>query len=1047
MSRATITLFALFALAPGLTAQQADTAIVVGSVADSSGGALPGVTISLTHLATNTAIDVITDQRGQYRTPPLRPGDYEVSAQLEGFRRFVQQGVTLNIGDVRSVEVRLEVGSVAETITVQATPPPLNTSDSTVGTVITNEQIAALPLNGRDYLQLASLSAGTGPASSQGVVIGGQSGTAVAFLLDGHDNNSQQITTGHSGQKEIVKPSVDAIQEFKVVTNSYSAEYGRSSSGVVSVSLKSGTNSLNGSLYEFFRDDALSATNYFATTKPVDTRHQFGGAVGLPIVRNRTFFFGDAETGRIRRETTTLSTLPSASARGGQFSRTIVDPLTRLPFPGNQIPASRMDAAALRILGYVPLPQTGAATNNFVYNSPSDQDQQTWDVRIDHVFSPSHNAYVRVSSQRLENKPNSPLPPDGLGNYVVSGASDVSDNKSVAIVHNAVWSGNVISSIRVGYNRIDWDEVVPPQGLRGVGIPGVDSSNPGFSQIATTGYRTLGVSNVPNADDSKNFQVSGDVSFTKGAHTVKTGMQSYQLGIDFLSSQRSSGIFNFNGQYSGDPFADFLLGYASSASLSKYAKLNFRSPYTHFFVQDDWRATERLTLNLGLRYELNYPSVDRNDAIANFDLDTDPADPRIVLAGEEGSDRAARALVGMNYTQFAPRAGFAYLLPGDRTVLRGGAGIFYGNMITVGGMSSLEINPPNHVRVAQTTDRAIPSIFLSQGFAPDALAVSNARDVNLVSWDRSGKQPTAYQWNVNVQRELPGQVVVEAGYYYNHLVNNWRSIDGNPAPPGPGNLNSRRLYQTTAVPPTGDVITLANVTRIQKDGWSRYHGLQTKVEKRYAKGVSLLAAYTWSRTRGLEGGYQDYTNIDAEVGPTATDRPHHFVGSGIYELPFGRGRSFGSDWGGLANALLGGWTISPIVTMTSGAPLNLTVNGNPSNSSGTDRPDLIGDWQLDDPTADMWFDTSAFVANAPYTFGSAPKNLIRGPGYFNLDISIQKSFRVSDGVTADIRFESFNATNAVNLGNPNTIVGDANFGRISSAGAARQSQIAVKLLF
>ena len=1027
--------------------QQANNALLVGVVSDGTGGQLPGATVTATHVATNTSVGIVTDARGQYRTPPLRIGEYELSVQLDGFRTFVQRGVVLNIGDVRNLDVTLEIGSLEETITVEATPPPLNTSDSTVGTVITNEQIAALPLNGRDYLQLASLSAGTGPATSQGVIIGGQSGSAVAFLLDGHDNNSQQISTSHSGQKEIVKPSIDAIQEFKVVTNSYSAEYGRSSSGVVSVSLKSGTNSLNGSLYEFFRDDSLNATNYFATTKPADTRHQFGGAVGLPIVRNKTFFFGDAETGRIRREATTLSTLPSASARSGQFSRSIIDPLTRQPFAGNAIPASRMDPAALRILGYVPLPQTGATTNNFIYNSPSDQDQQTWDVRIDQVFNGNHNAYVRVSSQRLENKPNSPLPPDSNGNYVVSGASDVSNNKSIAVVHNAVWSGSVIGSVRVGYNNIDWDEVVPPQDLRGVGIPGVDSSNPGFSQIAITGYRTLGVSNVPNADDSTNLQISGDISLTKGAHTIKTGVQHYQLGVDFLSSQRSSGIFNFNGQYTGDPFADFLLGYGSSSSLSKYAKLNFRSPYTHVFVQDDWRTTERLTLNLGLRYELNYPSVDVNDAIANFDLDTDPANPRIVLAGEEGSGREARALVGTNYTQFAPRAGFAYLLPGDRTVVRGGAGIFYGNMITVGGMSSLEINPPNHVRVAQTTDRTIPSIFLSQGFAADALSVANARDVNLVSWDRSNKQPTAYQWNLNVQRELPGQVVVEVGYYYNHLVNNWRSIDGNPAPPGPGNLNRRRLYQTTAVPLTGDVITLANVTRIEKDGWSKYHGLQTKFEKRYAKGVSLLAAYTWSRTRGLEGGYQDYTNIAAEVGPTSTDRPHHFVGSGVYELPFGRDRSIGSEWGGLANAVLGGWSVSPILTVTAGAPLNLTVNGNPSNSSGTDRPNVVGEWELDDPSADMWFNTSAFVANAPYTFGNASKNLIRGPGYFNLDISIQKSFRVSNGVTADIRFESFNLTNAVNYGNPNTTVGDVNFGRISSAGAARQSQIAVKLLF
>ena len=293
MFRKLLSIVLLLFVSVALQAQQANNAILVGVISDSTGAFLPGATVTATHVATNTSVDILTDERGQYRTPPLRIGDYELTVRLDGFRTFVRRGVVLNIGDVRNVDVTLDIGAIAETVTVDATPPPLNTSDSTVGTVITNEQIAALPLNGRDYLQLASLSSGTGPASSQGVVIGGQSGTAVAFLLDGHDNNSQQITTGHSGQKEIVKPSVDAIQEFKVVTNSYSAEYGRSSSGVVSVSLKSGTNSLNGSLYEFFRDDSLNATNYFATTKPVDTRHQFGGAVGFPIVRNKTFFFGD----------------------------------------------------------------------------------------------------------------------------------------------------------------------------------------------------------------------------------------------------------------------------------------------------------------------------------------------------------------------------------------------------------------------------------------------------------------------------------------------------------------------------------------------------------------------------------------------------------------------------------------------------------------------------------------------------------------------------------------------------------------------------------
>jgi len=1042
-----LALSAVLAIAASAWAQQSNTAVVVGTVLDDSQAPIPGATVTLTHLATNTAIEVLSDERGQYRTPPVRIGEYAVAVALAGFKTFEQRSIVLNIGDVRKVDAVLIVGQLAETVTVAAAPPALSTNDSSVGTVITNDQIAALPLNGRDYLQLASLSAGTGPRSSQGVVIGGQSSTAVAFLLDGQDNNSQQMSTGHSGQKEVVKPSVDAIEEFKVVTNGYSAEYGRSSSGVVSVSLKSGSNHVQGSLFEYFRDDALDSSNYFATTKAPYESHQFGGAIGFPIVHNRTFLFGNFETGLYRKETTTVSTLPTATNRAGVFGRTIIDPLTGAAFAANTIPLSRVDPVAARILGYVPLPQTGAVTNNFVYNSPSDEDDRSWNVRLDQVFNANHNVYVRVGSQRNENQPTSPLPADAQGNYVSSGAGDISNNTSAVFVHNAVWGSSVVSAIRVGWNRIDWDERVPDQPLKGVGIPGVDTDSPGFSQISITGYQTLGVSNVPNSDNSRNIQISGDISRNAGSHTLKTGVQAYWLATDFLSSQRSSGTFSFNGQYTGDPFADFLLGYASASTLSKWATVNYRTPYTHVFVQDDWRATRRLTLNLGLRYELNPPPVDTNGAIANFDLDSDPVHPQIVLAAAEGSDRASRSLQGVNYRLFAPRAGFAYTLPGDRTVLRAGAGIFYGNMITVGGMSSLEINPPNHVRISQTTDRTVPSIVLSQGFADGVLTPAGARNVNLISWDRSNKQPTSYQWNANVQRELPGHVVVEVGYAFNRLVNNWRSIDGNPAPPGPGNINSRRAIQTAVVPPNGEVITLANVTRIQKDGWSQYHAVQTKVEKRYSRGVSLLAAYTFSRTQGLEGGYQDPNNIEAEVGPTSTDRPHYFVASGVWELPIGTGRALGASWGAVTNALLGGWSISPIVTATSGAPLDLSVAGNPSNSSGTDRPNVVGDWHLDNPTVDQWFNTAAFVANAPFTYGNAPKNPLRGPGYFSVDLAIRKGVQLSSRVRADLRIESFNLTNAPNFGNPNAQVGNVNFGRISSAGSPRHGQIAVRLNF
>jgi hypothetical protein len=1014
--------------AANMRAQQANTAIVVGTVVDSSDAPAPGATVTLLHLATNATTDVVTDERGQYRTPPLRIGDYDLTVALPGFRSFSQRGVVLNIGDVRTVNATLAIGDVAETVTVAADAPLLNLSDSTVGTVITNQQIKDLPLNGRDYLQLASLTAGTAPAAGAGVSIGGQAGTQVAFLLDGQDNNNQQISTGHSGQKEVVKPSIDAIQEFKVVTNGYAAEYGRSSSGVVSVSLKSGTNALRGTLYEYFRDEALDAKNFFATEKPPYERHQFGGAVGLPLVRNRTFFFGDLDSGVIRRSTTTVSTLPSAEMRAGQFAAAIRDPLTGQAFAGNRIPASRLDPVAARVLELLPLPQTGASANNFVYNSPSNQDVVKWDARLDHILSPNQNVYFRYGYQRTEDAVSSPLPPDARGNYYSGGGAETSVAKSWVFVHNAIWSPSLISSVRVGWNGIFWDNVLPDQALRGIGIPGVDARNPGFSQIAITGYRTVGVSNVPNTDDSWNRQVSGDLTWTRGAHTIKGGVQAYLLGIDFLSSQRSSGIFNFNGQYTGNAFADFLLGYASSASVSKWAELHFRAPYSHLFVQDDWRVSRRLTLNLGLRYELSLPATDVNDGIANFDLDTDPANPRIVLAGSEGGDYASRALQRVNYTQFAPRAGFAYSLPGDRTVVRGGAGIFYSNLITLGGMQSMEINPPHHLRINQTTSAAAPTIFLEQGFAEDTLTAARARNVTLVSYDRSNRTPTSYQWNVNVQRELPGRFVVDVGYTGNRFVNDWRQIDGNPAPPGPGNINSRRQFTSTLVPGTDDAITLANVVRIQKDGWNRYHALQTKVEKRYDNGLSVLAAYTLAKTTALGSFFQDAANVAAEVAPADNDRRHYFVASGLYELPFGI-------------------SISPILTLYSGSPLNLTVNGNPANTGQNDRPNVVGDWELDNPTVERWFDTDAFAANAPYTYGNAPRNLLRGPGRVNLDVSLRKTFRISPRVGAELRFESFNLTNTPPLGNPNTQVGNVNFGRISEAGPARSNQVAVKLTF
>ncbi|MEQ1887318.1 MAG: hypothetical protein ABL967_19800, partial [Bryobacteraceae bacterium] len=878
--------------------------------------------------------------------------------------------------------------------------------------------------------------------SSQGVGIGGQSGSQAAFLLDGADNNNQQISTGHSGQKEVIKPSVDAIQEFKVVTNGYSAEYGRSSSGVVSVALKSGTNQFHGAAYEFLRNEALDARNFFAATKSPYKRNQFGAALGGPVIRNKTFFFADFEISRIRQSSTTTVTVPTLAQRQGIFGST-------------QLAPAQIDPISAKVLSYFPLPTNDKATQNFVYGAPQVSDPHRWDFRIDHTISDRQNVYFRYSKQQADDGPGygatNALPKDAQGNYYQGSGAQTSDSKGFVFVHNKVWSPTIVTSVHAGWNYIYWVNSIPDQKLRGLGIPGVDETNPGFSQIAITGFPTLGVSNIPNSDGSQNRQLSADLTWNKGAHNLKFGLQESWLQINFYSSQRASGIFNFNGQYSGNALQDFLQGYVSSSSVSKWSYLRMRTPYTHLFVQDDWKVSRNLTLNIGLRYELSPPALQTNDTIANFDLDTTPGSPRLVLAGQEGRDRASRALQGVDYLNFAPRFGFAYSLPDNKTVFRGGYGLFFSNIVTEGGMSSLQTNPPNNIRVSLTKDRnAAPNLLLKNGFASDALSFANAKDVTMISWDRSSNLPLAQQWNLNIQRQLPGGIVAEIGYFGNKFDHMRRSLDGNPAAPVAGVINNNRLYRTTTIPNTPYAITLADVTRIQKDGYSRFHALQAKLEKRYAKGLTLIASYQWSKSIGLgdTSGVQDQKNWQFDRAVTAQDMVQHFVGSAVYQLPFGKGRAHGSGWGPVTEALLGGWSVGPSLTLTAGMPVNLTVNGVPSNTGGADRPNVVGEWRLENPTPQRWFNTAAFVRNAAFTYGNAGRNVLRGPGLFNLDLSANKTFRLTERVSAQLRLESFNATNTPAFASPNAQVGNALFGQVSNTvGTPRDNQIGLKVIF
>jgi Carboxypeptidase regulatory-like domain len=1098
MLRRVLFAWVLLAFASGAWAQVATDAVITGTVIDSTQRAIQWAKVSVTNVATGLVTQVATNNHGEYRTPPLRIGEYVVNIESHGFKKYLEDDIYLDIGAVREINVALTPGEVSETVEVQATTAELlQKSDSTVGTVLTTQQIQELPLNGgstgRDYLQLATLSAGTTPAltGTGGISIGGQSGGQVAFLLDGIDNNNQDILTSHTGQKEVIKPSVDAISEFKVVTTSYAAEYGRSSSGVVSVDLKSGTNKIHGSGFEFIRNDAVDALPDFSATKLPFKYNDFGGTLGGPIRKDRTFVFGDVEFFRLRTASTIYGLVPTAAQRSGQFSTAIYEPTTynsttgtRTEFPNNEI-TTGLDPIAQNLLQYFPAPNfagTGAlAADNYFGNESGNTNNYRWDVRADEVLTSRQSLFGRYSSQQNHIAVSTPLPPLN-GQYYAGSGAQVINAQAFAVGYNLTLTANLLATLRAGWNSIKWTEAYPKQSLTGVGIPGVATTAPGFSEIAISDFETIGVSNVPNADDSENREIAAAITWTHGAHTFQFGWQEFWLQTNFNSSQLTSGIFDFNGQYTAKTptatptndqrFADFLLGTSSEEELSSPSILNFRAPYSHFYAQDDWKVSHSLTLNLGLRYEISLPAVDKFNRIANFDEDSNPASPQLVYAGEFGSKWDQRALQNVSLTNVAPRIGFAFSPENSKTVLRGGYGIFYSNAITVGGMQSMENNPPvNQLRLITSPSATTPSEYLHNGFATGALSLTNANgatNVTLVSFDRHAVIPTDQAWNLNVQRALPSGIVVEVGYYGNKFDHNWWQIDGNPAPATPtselptAGINANRLYKSTTIPDVAGnpTINLGTVSRVWKEGWSQYNGLQAKAEKRYSKGLTFIAAYSYAKTIGVGDteDFQNPANILAERAVVDTDMRHHFVGSSLIPLPFGHGQQFGSEWNRWLDGAFGGWSLNPIVTASSGQPLNLTESKNPSNSGGTaDRPNEIGNpWAAINPTTGaptrvpaQWFNTAAFAVQASGTYGDAPRNVITGPGILNLDAGLHKTITFSERFSAQLRLESFNVTNSPHYGAPAlNVQSPTTLGTITSVtGNPRQNQVAIKFFF
>jgi len=1021
------------------------TSTLLGVVRDASGGVLPGASITVKHLATNATRTIVTEGDGNFLIPFLPVGAYEVTGELSGFQNAVRR-IALEVDQRVRVDLVLQVGGIAETATVVGEVPLVETSTSDIGTIIDNKRIVELPLNGRNFIALNALDAGaatrTGAANSYFQMFGG------AYSFSGSPGDASTYTAdgiamkGQGDSRVTMKLTIDTIQEFKQQQALFSAESGGSAN--VNVITRSGTNQFHWGAWEFNRDSKFDAPNYFDQgQKPPFTLNQFGGTVGGQIVKNRTFYFGSYEGTRITKSVGRAFTVPSLTLRAGDFrGRSIIyDPATtrpdplrpgqfiRDPFPNNVIPADRIDPVAKRTLDMLfPLPDRAGTVQNLFAPLRNDTTEDQFTVRVDHQFSPRNNTFVRYSmtDPRRYNTSFANLP-----NY-----ADWWNTKAHnAVISNThVFSQRLVNELRFGYNRmfqylVATDQRDIPAML---GITGTQSDiYPGPPTISISGYdSTASLSNTPNNRLEQTFVLSDKVSYSAGNHALGFGMELKKLLEDGGNRAGARGTFSFTLRFTtlpgvagtGDPMAEFLLGYPSSATTARgdgYS--NIRQSTADFYVKDDWQVTSRLTLNIGLRYEYPSPLTETLNRLPNFDEATGV----LVPVGPDG------LMYERDLNNFAPRLGFAYQPFGNaRTVLRGGYGIFYSEPMTYMGWSA---GSTLRQGVTVTANPTIPNITLANAF-PEALRVES-RNVTVINRDL--RTPYNQQWTLGVQRELAKDLVLDMAYLGNKgtslISGSQKNI--NQPPPGPGPVASRRPYPN-----------FASISVFESDGDSDYHALRTGLQRRFRGGLSLNVSHVWSHmidttgtsflAEGTSNAKRDVHNRAAERGNSIFDARHRLVVSYVLELPF-------------SGRFTSGWQLSGVTTFQTGTPVDAGMSFDNANtgSTGDNRPDLVGDPNTGPQTPQQWFNTSAFAAPAPFTFGTTGKNVITGPGIKTTDFSLIKNVGVGQAGKLQLRLEVFNLLNNTNFSAPNATFGTAQFGVISSAGEAREIQLGLKFTF
>lgn len=1081
-------------------AAQSETATLLGTVRDANSAVLQGATVTLRNNATGIVSTTVSDPNGDYQFVNVKIGNYQITVEASGFNKTIAENINLAVNARQRVDLALEVANATATVTITGAAQVLETDSSDRGQVIARQQIVALPLNGRSYANLALLAPGVRESNTNSSIggggreaafnVNGLRATVNNFLLDGIDNNAYG-TSNQSFSSQVVQVSPDAIAEFKVQTNTYSAEFGRSGGAVINATYRTGGNQFHGSAWEFHRNTVLNAVGFFKPaggTKPPLIRNQFGFTFGGPIIKDKTFFFGDYEGFRQIQKNLVFSTVPTLAQRSGILSVNVRNPITGVTYnAGTQIPLTPF---ALKVLSELPTPTTSGTTNNYSELVQNKQFNDKYNIRIDHKFNDSFGIFGRWSYRKSEafEGPNIPGPSGSNQNGFV----DII-NKQFVVGGNYAFKNASVLDLRFAWSKIDAGKRPPLTGgpsmldLYGItGLPTDTTVTGGLTTQTIGGYSQLGrQATNPQYQNPENFDLRLNYTFLTGRHSIKTGYEYLHVDTAVQDTNPLMGLDTYSGQFSRPVgatannlynLADFMFGLRNQYELATLTVAEMQQRFYFAYIQDDIKINQKLTLNLGLRYEFGTPYTEKNNRLANYDPVTNS-----IIQASNGS-LYDRALVDPDFNNFGPRLGFAYSVF-DKTVIRGGYGMGYVFLNRLGSADILGTNFPIVTRAAVAQGAPDPVLnplcvgntYTAGCFRTTQQGYPTSGLPNNVTLYVPRDKPTTniQNWQISVQRELFANMVLDVAYVGNKVKDSVLLADFNQARPLTQAESLLPAAQQPSLQARRPIAGFGSISAVLPEGFSNYNALQVILERRFSNGFYLLNSFTFSKAidngsqvleepNGNTGTPQDVNNFRGDKGIGAYDQPFNNTTSFVWELPIGRGRWIGGNMNRLVDAFVGGWTLNGINTMTSGQPINFrygpspVTNNLPSFLGGVAlRPnatcDPVNREPRANPTTNYFLPVGVCLSRPPVwsPFGSAGRNLARSDSYFNFDFAVHKQFKVpiTDQSRIDFRAEFFNLFNRTNFQAANSDITSANFGTISSSFPARQIQFALKLSF